>query len=461
MKKVLLAMDEGIASKLAPMFEENSQSLKVIPQCVPYCRSIIQSLSRFKPDILFLSMKRIKYDTKDSQQELFNTIYKIKTDPEFSQVRIAVQASLPKNDPFLRELAKLQVEDIFIPDGNGGSINMLNVIKQLSKPANLKNIDRFLAIKAPNLHKNEILGKEDHIQNDNEIKVESPKNKTKPIEEKNEERSPKNKRRIKLERTAKTNQSKPVKIISKTKPSPQKKVSIPRPIKSEHTSKVEVEKNSVPEKKIKKVQKPHISHSKKNLTQKHIIVICILLAVCFVSAYIFHLSRSAINTPPYPSLINHGKYVQAATYYPSKAVEVENKMLNDSNVKDKATNTSEIADISDADPIKFDDAYFNGNFNKVVTIYEDSNNQYLLKLSNARRTMLAYSYMKTGDVQDAKEVAKPLNNQQLNDKINAYEKFQKANSILQDKLKSGQLNDSDRQKAQHEIRKNKLAMKQL
>lgn len=69
--------------------------------------------------------------------------------------------------------------------------------------------------------------------------------------------------------------------------------------------------------------------------------------------------------------------------------------------------------------------------------------------------------MKTNDIEDAKEIAKPLNNQQLNQKIDAYSQFLKSNSVLKRKIKNGNLSDADKHKAEIEIKKNKRAMEEL
>ena len=75
--------------------------------------------------------------------------------------------------------------------------------------------------------------------------------------------------------------------------------------------------------------------------------------------------------------------------------------------------------------------------------------------------MLAYSYMKTGDIGDAKQTADGLGNDQLNEKIEAYQKFKEANKILEDKIKNGNLSPQDVKKAKHQIKQNKIAMKKL
>ena len=75
--------------------------------------------------------------------------------------------------------------------------------------------------------------------------------------------------------------------------------------------------------------------------------------------------------------------------------------------------------------------------------------------------MLAYSYMKTGDISDAKQVANGLGNTQLNEKIEAYQKFKDANKTLKEKIRSGNLSPQDVKKAKQQIKQNKIAMSKL
>jgi hypothetical protein len=63
MKKILLVMDGGLAEKLHSIIESNSQTLEVLPQSVPLFRNLIPSLKHFKPDIVFILMSRVEFET--------------------------------------------------------------------------------------------------------------------------------------------------------------------------------------------------------------------------------------------------------------------------------------------------------------------------------------------------------------------------------------------------------------
>lgn len=464
MKKVLLAMDEGMAGQLRTIFEDNSQALKVLPQSVPFFRSIKPSLIRFKPDILFIAMYRLKYDHPDKiKDELAKCIYDIKTDQQFSNVRIALQTNLPADDPFLKKVASYQVYDIFTPAGNGGNIDMLAVISQLSKPANMKNVERYLSIEAPVEYHSVTKAKSHTAKYDKEKVADKPEVK----EEKTKDTKPADKLKPKTKQ-----------IVQKSTP-PAKEIKTPvieenaknhddngaGDIKKKKLKKIKAHKRKPKEHKVK-ISRPHKPKNKGKLSSSHwkpkLLIALLIVCILFVGGFaISRMSKGTVNTTPYSSLISQKKYVEAASTYPSKAVSAENAMLADSSIKNKSDYTDSIADSSSADPIRFDDAYFNGDFDKVVDIYENSNSEDLIHLNRARRTMLAYSYMKTNDIEDAKEIAKPLNNQQLNQKIDAYSQFLKSNSVLKRKIKNGNLSDADKHKAEIEIKKNKRAMEEL
>ncbi|MCT7696494.1 MAG: hypothetical protein N5848_00855 [Lactobacillus crispatus] len=170
-------------------------------------------------------------------------------------------------------------------------------------------------------------------------------------------------------------------------------------------------------------------------------------------------SQSAqVAKPSFNSLIKKGNYDQAAEDYPDRAVEAENKMLDDSDVSDKATFASRIQNYSKSDAIKFDNFYFNEKYNDAVDLLDNSDDDNLTHLSNARRVMAAYSLMKTGDTTRAEKEAKPLDNSELTKKIQLYKQFQDSNKKLEEKIKSGNLSDSQKSDAKKMIRENEKNM---
>ena len=71
-------------------------------------------------------------------------------------------------------MASYQVYDIFTPAGNGGNIDMLAVISQLSKPANMKNVERYLSIEAPVEYHSATKAKSHTAKHDKEKVVDKP-----------------------------------------------------------------------------------------------------------------------------------------------------------------------------------------------------------------------------------------------------------------------------------------------
>ena len=133
-------------------------------------------------------------------------------------------------------------------------------------------------------------------------------------------------------------------------------------------------------------------------------------------------------------------------------------MLDDSDVSDKATFASRIQNYSKSDAIKFDNFYFNEKYNDAVDLLDNSDDDNLTHLSNARRVMAAYSLMKTGDTTRAEKEAKPLDNSELTKKIQLYKQFQDSNKKLEEKIKSGNLSDSQKSDAKKMIRENEKNM---
>lgn len=417
--RILLCMDDGMAQFFRKSFEENSNDLEVVKN-ISIFHSVKQALARYKPDILYLALNRIQYDSKNHKREILKAIYDIKTSNV--NLRIAIQANLPKNDPFLKELATRGVYDIFPLQGQSGRLDMYSVVEQLSKPANIKNVSQYLSIKG--------------------AAPQSKKFKPKP--------------------SPQVNQHRPVKRKSRPREEPSNKINEKRSGKIRHDDEfVQPRKNK--KHKLKQPRRRNKSkESGEHRGRKTLVSILILLIILGSMLTVLRsCGNKKMQTTSYDTLISEGKYSDAASAYPSKAVNTENKMLNDPNVKDKSSVADDIAEYSNADPIMFDEAYFQGNFKKAVDIYNSSNSQEMLKLSSARKTMLAYSYMKTGQVQSARDAARGLHNKQLNQKIDAYANFQQANEMLKAKIKSGNLSPQDVNKAKKQIKENKQAMHEL
>lgn len=172
-------------------------------------------------------------------------------------------------------------------------------------------------------------------------------------------------------------------------------------------------------------------------------------------------STQSSSTLSFDNYIKKGQYSDAAQAYPARAVEAENKMLEDPDVTSKETFTSDILKVSDKDPIKFDNYYFKQDYGKAVDLLKSSNDSDLKNLSDARRVMAAYSYMKDGQISKAESTAKPLKNKTLNERIKVYKEFQDSNDKLNEKINSGNLSNSEKKKAQKTIKENKEKMNKL
>lgn len=467
-------MDDGMAEAFKTAFEENSRELEILSQNVPIFRSLPQSLERYHPDILFLAMNRMQYDTKDNKEELRNGLFKIKTNPQFAELRIAIQTKLPLKDPFLQQLTKMGIYDIFSSYGHNGQLDMYDVTEQLLSPANIANVSEIMGFNKPfddeslgQITSPEKVKQEPKFTENTEQKLRSyPQKKekipTEPTPKVKSEREPIEPTKVDVDaihsekktEAAKENDSpgitEPVTLKNKR-----------RPLRENQREPLrENLRRRRPKKKVvKKQEKP-----KRKKRRAALLVGIALVALIFGSIKVLSWGSSLVKpTPSYDSLITERKYDKAATFYPNRATETENKMLADTSIKDKANYSRQIAMNSDshADPLKFDQAYFEGDFEKVVAIYEASSSKDLLNLSQARTTMLAYAYMKTGNTDDATKYAKKVNNEQLNQKIQAYKQYQKANEILQKKLDDGSLTDQQRDQAKNMLRQNKAAMKKL
>ena len=75
--------------------------------------------------------------------------------------------------------------------------------------------------------------------------------------------------------------------------------------------------------------------------------------------------------------------------------------------------------------------------------------------------MVSYALMKDGQIANAKSVAEPLNNSNLNERIKVYGQFYHANQILEAKIKHGHLSNEQISKAKKQIDENQDAMDKL
>ncbi|QDR73603.1 hypothetical protein FOD75_10930 (plasmid) [Limosilactobacillus reuteri] len=529
-QQILLAMDNGLADNLRNIFLDNSQDFQVLSQNVPIFHSLKASLLRYRPDIVFIAMRHVKFDTDNHEQELLNTIYDIKTNSELSRLRIAIQTSLPKDSPTLKQLAALGVYDIFSTHGVTRQLDMSTVTRQLGQPQNIKNVEEYLSLRKPfkglNINPTNnstikpssgvnadalkksnqslkqanrlLMSDRDQLTSrlnaptvsrsdydnllsqvtdavnagldDDKTKqlfaqiIQANKNQEKRIQQLEKDL---NDRTAMIQQVTERNQQLAEQQASQSQGDNSGRI---RQLVEENNKLKEQitqlrDQSSVKTSKLKSSSKRVPSCKRKKKSKKPMwiaIALVLIIALGFGFNALNSMGKSQAEAPePYDSLIKKKEYAKAASAYPSRAVETENKMLADSSLKNKGDIASDINNTTTADAVQFDVAYFSSDFKEVVRLYEDSSSNSLLHPNAQRRTMLAYSYMKTGDVDNARSIAKPLNNDQLNQKIETYAKFQDANKTLEDKLKNGNLSDEDKNTARQQIKQNKAAMKKL
>lgn len=499
-----------VMKQCIPIFHNLKQALYQYAPQIAYL-----SLSRMRYD-------HIK--SKDIEEEIIRGIYEIKSDSELSNIRIAIQTNEKTNPTFLRKLAMLRVSDIFLSQGksgqmdrvapqlshpanikniseflsdaptlqvqsnnsnagnNQGRVNQLEHLLELANAqiAILKNKNDLTAV--PRSDYDELLQQVKMLMNS---KLTDEKSKrlfaevlnskladgkkisklTKIVDAQNNQILNLNTQVSQMEKrkTSVTNKEEPARRIIEAQP--------------EHTRISESE-----EKPIRRLPKPKkITHDRGHPEPEHyqtsfdvgkfvrITTSILLILVLLFAGGMFgmHLSSNSVNNssqssePSFNSLIKKGKYVKAAKLYTDRGVEAENAMLSDPNIKDKGDIANGIAEYNDSDAIKFDTSYFSQDFESAASIYNESNDSNLTHLIKARRIMVAYALMKSGQIAKAKSIAEPLNNDQLNERIKIYGQFYHANQILEAKIKHGHLNSAEITKAKKQINSNQTAMDKL
>ena len=162
---VLLGMDEATANKFGNYLQSNSEFLRVLPQSIPIFHNLKQALYQYSPNIVYLSLSRMRYDhtrNTDIEDEILNGIYEIKKDKDLSKIRIAVQTNQRTSSEFLRKLAMLRVSDIFLSQGQAGQMD--RVAPQLSRPPTIENIKQYLSGSAPNIRLTDTDSDDENIQ---------------------------------------------------------------------------------------------------------------------------------------------------------------------------------------------------------------------------------------------------------------------------------------------------------
>lgn len=452
---ILLGMAEELADAFQKSLELQAQNLSlplhVLNKPVVTLHNCKASLQKFKPDILLLSTNSINYDTKDKKNELLSTIFEIRSDPNLNKIRLAIITDLNEKDPFLKKLATLQVADIFLSKGPEGQVNISQIAEQLAKPANLLNISRFLSLEDNH---------ESGFRNEN---IE-----TKPLE---------------TIRGNKFGTYNPTSNFENSYTSYKRLSSVPdirnnlqsNSGNSRPKELINYRENYRNQSELLKTQnKKEVPKTRKNKEKRTIFELNSVVKVALVVITVLGLLTAAFSVivsnkgredsqntiPSFSALISDGYYDKAAQYYPKRAIESENAMLK-SDIKDKAEMADKISQYVTSDVITFDKAYFDEDYQTVVDTYRASTDSNFSKLSKQRRLMLAYSLMKTGDINNAMLIAKPLESSAFNKRIQIFGKFYNANKMLREKIKTGNLSPEEKAKAERQITENQKIMDKM
>lgn len=507
----------------ADIFRENLEQysdgkLEIAAESVPILHNVKKAieLSRPTPDIFFIAMNHISFDTPDHENELLETLSSLKV--ANNNIRLAVQADIDPSDPLLKKIALLQITDIFPGSRHNPEVfDMEKVAIQLSKPTSVMNVYKYFNLSKDDSYLNDGLGLEKSyfdnngsaderklkklvktlIAQNNMVKKKTGVN-TVPRKDYDElvnmlgkvessglstDSMKETVRKILKVNQETTKESKEVaningelnnSIVELMKNTNDEEVTklkqeaekLKRALKSERERSKKIHKNN--DANGRAAPQSVVSKKRNSGIKKLLIFLAAISMLAMIGGptLIRLLRPSNYETeqparPAFNSLIKARNYEKAAKYYPKKAVEAENAMLADSELTDKADMAKKILAFSSNDVIKFDNDYFEQKYEEATDIYKNSAESDLTNLTKERRVMAAYCLMKTGNIVDAKSTAKPLNNANLNKRIEVFEKFYNANKILSNKIQNDHLSQKEEKRAREQMRKNQEAMDKL
>ena len=134
-------MRDELASELAKWIRDNAQGFQIINSSIFRLHDLSASLSLYHPSIALIASEFIDYDTQNHANELYNTLFHIQQDSNFSAIRLALIADPSIGNETLSRLAFF-VRDIFLTTENG-QLDMNQMIVQLGRPANINNVAQF------------------------------------------------------------------------------------------------------------------------------------------------------------------------------------------------------------------------------------------------------------------------------------------------------------------------------
>ncbi|MBS0954982.1 hypothetical protein [Lactiplantibacillus plantarum] len=433
MKTVLLAMQQKMASAVKPFFQ--SAGLRFLDENVDYVRHIEEMVDKKKPDILLISVPHLYYDTDDSVENNNSSLLQvlknlIKGHPKL-RIALMTNSENPQQSSFIQRAVSMGIWDIFNNSGKG--LDLQGLTRQLSSDSNYDNVSELiekvgtLGSYTPKPEEELVMPVQSHGE-DLESKDEKTVIVTLPAED-NKKETITSSDNIDVSISTKGRQNKKIRSFS-----------LPRIDLKGFLSKARV--------------------NKKQLKLVTIVISIMLLIIALI--FIAKVSLNALNSKPsFNSLIQKQEYRQAVQYYPAKAKQVDDYILNNVNATDEKAAINSVHQVSDNEFVKFDYYFFNKRYKSLVDLYEEKSNSIFVNLSKNRLIMLGYSYMTLAEFERAKHFAVLANSDDLQERIRKYQVLYKANKILKTNLNENKLTKKDQVIARKIIKQNQATMDSL
>lgn len=167
-------------------------------------------------------------------------------------------------------------------------------------------------------------------------------------------------------------------------------------IKEEQREELQVEEIELDNKEVTTINNKRIRFSKKTA---FVLLSAVTVLIIGIFAY-----KTITAVPSYDTLISEEKYAEAYKYYPEKKDTIEQMIFtSDSGALEKM---EQYFNATNSLSAKFDLSYLKQEYNEVVALKEEAN-------TSVRKTALAVSYVRTGDIDSAYELNKKLNSAKL------------------------------------------------
>lgn len=143
------------------------------------------------------------------------------------------------------------------------------------------------------------------------------------------------------------------------------------------------------------------SNKRIRFSKKTAFVLLSAVTVLIIGVFAY---KTITAVPSYDTLISEEKYAEAYKYYPEKKDTIEQMIFtSDSGALEKM---EQYFNSTNSLSAKFDLSYLKQEYNEVVALKEEAN-------TSVRKTALAVSYVRTGDIDSAYELNKKLNSAKL------------------------------------------------